>query len=76
MIIRKLHDKKDFGDEGNKYEIRQTFVVKYLGFHIDEELNFKCHIPFIEANVSRGVGFCINSNSSFLHLLYCEYITV
>jgi len=63
MINRKLHDKKDFGAVVfNKSEIYQKFAVKYLGIHIDEELNFKYHISFIEAKVSI---VCILQSSTF-----------
>ena len=30
--------------------------VKYLGIYIDKQLNFKCHIDYIEQKISRAVG--------------------
>ena len=30
--------------------------VKYFGVSVDEQLNFKCHIDYIEQKISRAVG--------------------
>jgi len=76
-----LHDKKDFvwwySKLYNKSEICQMFVVKYLGIHIYEELNFKYHISFIETKVSRGVGILYNLKQ-FLpsSILLCVYYSL
>ena len=44
--------------------------VKYLGIYIDEQLNFKCHIDYIEQKISRAVGILAKLKSFFLKQLF------
>ena len=77
LINSKLRDKEKFGNiKTKKSEICLTSMVKYLGIYIDEELNFKHHITWIAAKISRGVGILYKIKKFFQpRLSYVLYIT-
>ena len=62
--------------------LKQVAVVRYLGFQLDQNLNWKAHSDQVAAKVSRGLGsdstseksvtsFCpFNSLSFYCHALY------
>ena len=49
----------------NKYEIKISSSMKFLGFMVDDHLNWKDHINIIENKLSKNVGFFKQSKTIF-----------
>ena len=42
--------------EINNKQLKQTTTIKYLGVHIDANLNWNCHVNYVTKKIKRNVG--------------------
>ena len=56
----------------NNIPLSPSSSVKHLGIYIDEQINFKCHIEYIEQKISCAVDVLVELKS-FLPLLKLYY---
>ena len=49
----------------NGKELKQVVSTKFLGVHIDEKLNWKCHINYLKGKIARGLGILNASRKHF-----------
>ena len=56
MLINRRNDYTPFSLYINDHKIEQVHSIKYLGIHIDDKLNWKQHIKYVEGKISSACG--------------------